>query len=136
MMSREVLKEITLKQDEIIQILFDIAPQDWLEIILNFEVADNGNVSSLLFFAICKDGKSYREEGIRLSAEARSLLKGLWNLYSQLNDSWTTLDLRLLSNGVFNFNFSYDEPYRLSNELLEDPRFENYHINYQEKDSL
>lgn len=136
MMSREVLKEITLKQDEIIQSLFDIAPPHWVEIILNFEVADNGHVSDWLLFAVCKDGENYREESMTLDFEDDDLLTDLWNLYSQLNDSWTTLDLRLLSNGVFNFNFSYDEPYRLSNELLEDPRFENYHINYQEKDSL
>ena len=132
-MNSEILEKITQVQDGIIQMLFQKAPSSWLEIVVDFEIIKNEGVSDWLVFAVCKDGTDYVKNSLLLEFEDEDLFHDLWELYGQLNDNWSTVDVRLFSDGEFSFDFSYDPPYRLSNGLLEDSRFKDYHIGYVEK---
>ncbi|MEO9337391.1 hypothetical protein ABFT80_08150 [Mesorhizobium sp. SB112] len=103
--------------------------REWLRLVVNFEGlwSSKEPVTSSISFAIARntDG-SLEKVSFRLSPDTKAKFASLAETMKGTGGSaWTVSDLVIENDGRYNFQFSYDPPYRLGGNL-HDKRFLDY----------
>lgn len=101
--------------------------REWLHLFVDFEIAAEGDRSSSITFALARLPEQPVEDvSFRLPQEAKRLLGTLADgMGSTPNGRWTCAQLRVERDGRYALNYSYDPPYRLGGNLI-DNRFRDY----------
>ena len=101
--------------------------REWLHLFVDFEIAAQGDRSSSITFALARlPGQAVEDISFRLPQEAKRLLGLLADgMGASPNGRWTCAQLRVEQDGRYAISYSYDPPYRLGGNLL-DNRFQDY----------
>lgn len=101
--------------------------REWLHLFVDFEIAAEGDRSSSITFALARlPGQAVEDVSFRLPQEAKRLLGMLADgMGTSPNGRWTCAQLRVERDGRYALSYSYDPPYRLGDNLL-DNRFNDY----------
>jgi len=132
----ETLRDITTLQDRIIQMIAAKPPDDsWVEIVVSFEVEgeDGGETTDYTIFAVCKSASGFHKLALFFEIDEEDLFLELRRLYRALNDTWSTVDVRLLRDGRFTFDFEYGPPKCLNGDMDAIRRFDTYLDGYEQK---
>lgn len=102
-------------QENTVQEVVNLAPEGWEKVEINIEIDDvDGEIIVSPKSKYFIDGKAHE---LRLGIDATDCFEELredMQKSDSQNRPWTICDLEILSDGTFNFKFSYDEPPRLA----------------------
>ena len=101
--------------------------RDWVHLFVDFEIDQSGERTSSISFALAHaPGSPIEKLSFRLSGEAKRQFAALANsMGASPNGRWASGQLRIAPDGTYALTYSYDEPHRLSGNLI-DNRFRNY----------
>lgn len=103
--------------------------RQWRRIVVNHESllhTKEPQTSTIAFAIASQPGGKPEQVNFRLSDEAENGFERIAEiLHKQKGEYWTVCNLTIESDGNYKFDFSYDEPYRLSGHL-NDKRFDDY----------
>lgn len=107
--------------------------REWVHVFVDFELADDGERSSSVTFALARHpGGPLEKIAFRLPQTAKRLFADLAAAMVQDSDGrrWSSARLKIERDGRFIFDFSHDPPYRLGGNL-NDTRFNDYLTDWQ-----
>lgn len=134
----EILNRITAQQDRIIQMVAAKAPDDsWVEMVVSFEIEgeSGGETTDWIIFAVCKDESDFKTHSLFFKFEEEEFFLELRRLYGKLDDPWSTVEVTILRDGRFNFDFQYGPAKCLNGDVEAMRKFESYLDGYKEKHS-
>lgn len=98
----------------------------WAHILVDFELGHDGASSSISFSLAHLPGRALEKVAFRLSAKTKGLFGNLATAMAGPDGSrWSSVQLKIESDGRFSFDVSYDPPLRLGGTLIDD-RFRDY----------
>jgi hypothetical protein len=100
----------------------DWGEREWLHLFVDIEVAADGDRSSSIAFAFARlPGQAVEKVAFRLPHEARRLFRRLADAMEMSSSGrWNSARLRLSRDGRYTLEFSYDPPWRLGGNLIDD----------------
>ncbi|MCT4615498.1 MAG: hypothetical protein N4A49_11555 [Marinifilaceae bacterium] len=127
-------EQILELQNRIVLEFNTILPYNWEMLILNLEVVEGSNntpITNRICFCIYTEKEILKTMNKSIPIELEDLLLDL----RKLKENWDICDLSILSNGVFEFNFSYDGVKRLNGVFDNESmfRFDNHIDEYKRR---
>lgn len=101
--------------------------REWLHLFVDFEIAEKGDRSSSITFALARlPERDVEEVAFRLPQDAKRLFGELADaMAASPNGRWTGAQLRIARDGRYTLDYQYDSHWRLAGNLI-DKRFDGY----------
>ena len=113
--------------DEVVERLTELAPPDWIRLVLNWEVTpddDDDLVAGMAIFAIVRDDDEMKRREIDYDWTLGQCVDGLYWLMAEVNDRrWTTMHLEVDADRTRRVTFDYGDPMPLGSI---DHQFDTY----------